>query len=99
MPDFYSIFTLLIVLTAVFSYLNHRFIRLPATIGVMLISLVASIGIVATGSFQPSLRNHAESLMQSIDFENVLMRVLLSFLLFAGAIHVDIRKLKTQALS
>ena len=98
MLDFYSIFTLLIVLTAVFSYVNYRFIGLPATIGIMLISLIASLAIVTIGSFQPAFRQHAESLIRSIDFEHVLMRILLSFLLFAGAIHVDFQKLKAEAL-
>ncbi len=98
MIDFYSIFTLLIVLTAVFSYVNHRFIGLPSTIGIMLISLIASLAIVTIGSFQPAFRQHAESLIRSIDFEHVLMDILLSFLLFAGAIHVDFQKLKAQAL-
>ncbi len=96
--DLYSILSLLIVVTAAFSYINYRFIKLPATIGVMLISLIASLIIVTIGSFNPSFKQTAVSLIRAIDFESALMDVLLSFLLFAGAIHVDINKLKTQAV-
>jgi CPA1 family monovalent cation:H+ antiporter len=94
--DFYAIITLLIVLTAVFSYLNFRFIKLPSTIGVMLISLLCSLGIVAVGSFYPSVLKGPVSVVASLDFENLLMRVMLSFLLFAGAIHIDMHKLKNE---
>jgi len=52
--DFYTILTILIVLTATFSYINHRFIKLPATIGIMLISLLTSLALVSVGSFYPS---------------------------------------------
>jgi CPA1 family monovalent cation:H+ antiporter len=53
--NFYTVFTVLIVLTAAFSYLNYRFIRLPATIGIMVISLLISLGMVVLGKFYPSM--------------------------------------------
>ncbi|HMG66863.1 MAG TPA: sodium:proton antiporter [Chitinophagaceae bacterium] len=96
--DFYSILTILVVLTAVFSYINYRFIRLPATIGIMLIALLASLCIVIIGSFYPLLLRHFTGVVKSIDFEDVLMRVMLSFLLFAGALHVDIHKLRKEII-
>ena len=92
--DFYGILTLLIVLTAAFSYINFRFIRLPPTIGIMLISLVCSLAVVLVGSFYPSILEVPVSLIGSVDFEHLLMRIMLSFLLFAGAIHIDVQKLK-----
>jgi CPA1 family monovalent cation:H+ antiporter len=82
--NFYTLFTVLIVLTAAFSYINHRFIKLPATIGIMLISLLTSLGIVVMGKFYPSMLNQSTDIIRSIDFENVLMKMMLSFLLFAG---------------
>jgi CPA1 family monovalent cation:H+ antiporter len=93
---FYTILTVLIVLTAAFSYINHRFIKMPATIGIMLISLLASLAVVALGSFYPSLLDRSNHVVKSIDFENILMRIMLSFLLFAGALHVDVHKLKRE---
>jgi CPA1 family monovalent cation:H+ antiporter len=94
--DLYGIFTLLIVLTAAFSYINFRFIKMPATIGVMLISLVCSLFIVIIGVFYPSILQKPIAFISSIDFGALLMRIMLSFLLFAGAIHIDVRKLKKE---
>lgn len=96
--DFYNILSLLIVLTAAFSYINHRFIRLPTTIGIMIISLLTSLGMVIIGSFYPTLLKHSANVVKSIDFETVLMRIMLSFLLFAGALHVNIQKLKKEII-
>ncbi|MFI5187594.1 MAG: cation:proton antiporter, partial [Chitinophagales bacterium] len=96
--DFYSIVTILVVLTAAFSYINYKFIRLPATIGIMLISLLTSLGLVVIGSFYPSMLKHLTEVVKSLDFENVLMRIMLSFLLFAGALHVNIHKLQKEMI-
>lgn len=94
--DFYGVVTLLIVLTAAFSYINFRFIKLPPTIGVMLISLVCSLAIVFIGTFYPAFLKGPVSVIGTLDFETLLMRIMLSFLLFAGAIHIDVRKLKNE---
>ena len=85
-----------LVLTALFAYLNHRFVRLPTTIGVMVIALGLSLAIVALDSLglDNGLRQYEESLLRSIDFSIVLMQGMLSFLLFAGALHVDLSELK-----
>ncbi|MEO8583606.1 MAG: sodium:proton antiporter [Flavitalea sp.] len=96
--NLYSILTLLIVLTATFSYINVRFIKLPSTIGVMLIALVFSLVILGIGKLQPSFLQHPVSIVASIDFEHLLMRIMLSFLLFAGAIHIDIHALKREMI-
>jgi CPA1 family monovalent cation:H+ antiporter len=92
----YTVLTVLIVLTAGFSYINARFLKLPATIGIMLISLISSLLIVWLGKYFPDISKHVTSFISSIDFETVLMRAMLSFLLFAGAIHIDILKLKKE---
>ncbi|MDH5204465.1 MAG: cation:proton antiporter, partial [Hylemonella sp.] len=86
-----------LVVTALLAYLNHRFVRLPTTIGVMVIALVLSLSIVALDAtgLVPSLRLYEESLLRSIDFSGVLMQGMLSLLLFAGALHVDLSELKT----
>jgi CPA1 family monovalent cation:H+ antiporter len=94
--NIYSIFVVLIVLTAAFSYLNFRFIKLPATIGIMLISLLCSLVIIAIGKVNPGLIQQPVAMLKSLDFETLLMRVMLSFLLFAGAIHIDVQKLKKE---
>ena len=82
--------------TALLAYLNQRFVKLPTTIGVMVIALVLSLAIVALDSLglDHGLRGYEESFLRSIDFSDVLMQGMLSFLLFAGALHVDLRALK-----
>ncbi len=94
--NIYGILTFLIVLTALFSYINVRFIKLPTTIGIMLISLICSLMIIWLGKYFPSVSVYIKSLIGSIDFETILMRAMLSFLLFAGAIHIDIQKLRKE---
>jgi CPA1 family monovalent cation:H+ antiporter len=94
--NLYSIFTLLIVLTAAFSYINARFIKLPATIGIMLISLLSSLVLLVVGKFYPDILKHPVIIVNSLDFETLLMRIMLSFMLFAAAIHIDVRKLKRE---
>jgi monovalent cation:H+ antiporter, CPA1 family len=96
--NLYGIITLLAVLTAAFSYVNVRFIKLPTTIGIMIISMVCSLFILWMGKYFPSVTAYITSLIGSIDFETILMRAMLSFLLFAGAIHIDIQKLRREII-
>ncbi|MBZ4659931.1 MAG: NhaP-type Na+(K+)/H+ antiporter, partial [Desulfacinum sp.] len=90
---FFQIISILITVSALFSYLNHRFIRLPTTIGVMAISLLGSLAIVAAGPFSFGLQQEAIRLVRSIDFDETLLHGMLSFLLFAGALHIDLEAL------
>jgi CPA1 family monovalent cation:H+ antiporter len=87
----------LITLTAVFSYLNHRFFRLPPTIGIMIIALGMSVGVLLIGkSGLSELTVHTNALLRSINFHETLMQGMLSFLLFAGALHININDLEKQ---
>ena len=92
----FNILAVLITLSAVFSYLNYRFIRLPTTIGVMVISLLGSLGIAALGPLGFGLEEEALNLLNSIDFDETLLHGMLSFLLFAGALHVNLSDLSQQ---
>jgi CPA1 family monovalent cation:H+ antiporter len=85
----FNILALLLALTALFSYLNHRTLRLPTTIGVMLISLVFSLALVAIGALLPGTDAWARELVANLHFDETLLHGMLSFLLFAGAIHVN----------
>lgn len=82
-------------MTAVFAYINHRFIKWPPTIGIMVLSLISSIALATFGS-RSLLSEKAVQLVSSLDFQDVLMNFMLSFLLFAGAIHIDLGKLKRE---
>lgn len=85
-----NIIALLITLAAIFSYLNHRFIKLPTTIGLMLITLLMSLGLILSGALGLGLEAEAEQIVSQIDFSQTLMHGMLSFLLFAGALHVNL---------
>lgn len=89
--DFYDITAILITLSALFSYLNYRYIRLPRTIGLMAISLFFSLCLLALGRTGLFLvDDQAKSLLEGLNFHDTLMHGLLSFLLFAGSLHVNL---------
>lgn len=95
--ELYYSFSALIVLASIFSYLNYRFLKLPSTIGIMVIAIVVSIFLVSFGeTVLPITFGHLHNLMTSIDFTEVLMGAMLNFLLFAGGIHINIDDLKEQ---
>ena len=84
------IIAILITLAAAFSYLNFRFLKLPATIGLMGMSLTVSLAVLAAGAITPGVRDSARELVQQVDFHKVLMKGMLGLLLFAGALHVNL---------
>ncbi len=92
-----NIIALLITLTAILDYINVRFIKLPGTIGIMISALAFSLVMVVMGKLGfGNMIHHVESLMTQIDFNETLMHGMLSFLLFAGALHVNINDLAQQ---
>ena len=96
--EIYHTISVLIFLTMLFAYLNARFIKWPSTVGIMALSLISSILLVAFGFYVPWFANEARTLIAGINFEVVLLEIMLSFLLFAGAIHIDYDKLKKQLI-
>jgi CPA1 family monovalent cation:H+ antiporter len=92
----FSILSLVLVTAAVFAWINHRFVRLPPTIGVMLIALGMSLGLHAAGLVGLDLRDSVAELLDRLDFKHLLMDVMLAFLLFAGALHVKLDDLFGQ---
>jgi Na+:H+ antiporter len=94
----YQLLGLLITLTALFSYLNYRYIKLPTTIGVMLIALLFSLGVIAVGHFQPEVAAEAKRVLRTLEFDDTLLQGMLSFLLFAGALHINLNELVEQKL-
>lgn len=95
--DILNIIALLLTLAAVFSYVNYRFIKLPTTIGIMLISLALSLLLLITGKLGwLGLSEHVSSILHRIDFHTTLIEGMLSFLLFAGALHINLNELAKQ---
>ena len=88
--ELYYSFSILIVLATMFEYINHKLLRLPSTIGVMVIAICVSIILILFGeSLLPKI-------VSSVDFTEVLMGAMLNFLLFAGGIHINIKDLREQ---
>ena len=83
----------LITLAAVFSYVNERWFGLPTTIGLMLCALVFSLLLILLGVFVPAVSARAEAVIGAIDFNETLMHGMLGFLLFAGALHINLHDL------
>ncbi|MDH3990411.1 MAG: cation:proton antiporter, partial [Gammaproteobacteria bacterium] len=97
----FEIAAILIGLSAFFGYLNHKFLRLPHTIGLVVIALTASLAIVILELVRPET-NVSESVtgvLLGIDFHDAVMNGMLSFLLFAGALHVDFSVFRSQSLA
>ncbi len=94
--DLFQLSAALLTLAALFSYVNHRFLRLPTTIGLMLIAMASSLLLVAVGELFPAIEAEARAHLEGIDFNKTLMQGMLGFLLFAAALHVNLADLKKQ---
>src|SRR5581483_12002345 len=87
--ELFNIITFLLVLSALFGYINTRFLKLPSAIGLMVLSLAFSIIMLFINIINPTIFQTAEDAVNQIDFSDVVLNVMLSFLLFAGAMHTD----------
>ncbi len=94
--DVLTIITILVFISATFSYLNERITKLPGTIGVVTISVIVSVIILIIGRTTGVVTNTIHTFTDSIDFSKVLLDVMLGFLMFANALHFDYAKLKEQ---
>jgi len=97
MMNFFQIATVLITLSALFSYLNFQYIRMRAKIGVMAISLAISIALLAGGLLGiPGARHQAAHILNGLDFNQVLLHGMLAFMLFAGAQSLNLNDFKHE---
>lgn len=94
--DAYLIATILVLLSGIFGYINVRFLKLPNTIGLMIITIVFTLIVIALSYIDPTLLNFEKEIISKIDFREVLLDEMLSFLLFAGALHTNFNQLKIQ---
>lgn len=95
----FVVITLLIVITAIFGYINTRFLKLPETIGLMIMSVLFSFLLIVAGLIHPGVTSFAAKFVSKIDFSKAVLNVMLSFLLFAGALHTDLSLLKKHRRS
>ena len=96
--SFLNAAAVIVTLAALFGYINHRWLGLPHAIGIVVIALLASLGAIAIDAIFPALalQEAVRPILANIDFHDVLMKGMLSFLLFAGALHVNLGDLMSR---
>jgi Na+:H+ antiporter len=99
-PSAFDLIAVLLVLTAAFGWINHVLIRLPHTIGLLVTGLAASLTLLGVELAVPQIRLYEDlsDLLRRIDFTTTVLNGMLAFLLFAGALHVDLSALRRRAL-
>ena len=97
--NFLELATLLLLLASIFSIINLRLLKLPQTIGLMVLAIVLSAVVLFAGLIEPDLLKFATSLTEEFDFSVLLIDVMLPFLLFAGAISVNVHELLKDKLT
>lgn len=97
-PSVFEIAAILITLAAILSWLNHKYLKLPSTVGLALMGAVASLAMILLDWATPAfpIADTVRRFLVNIDFEKTLLQGMLSFLLFAGALHVNIGDLGRQ---
>ena len=94
--SYFSIATILVFLSAIFGFINVRFLKLPNTIGLMVITILFTMGVFALSYFDDTLLNAEKYIITQSDFKTLLLDIMLSFLLFAGALHTNFQQLHVQ---
>ena len=94
--SYFLIATILVFLSAIFGFINVRFLKLPNTIGLMVITIMFTLGVFALSYFDDTLLNAEKYIITQIDFKTLLLDIMLSFLLFAGALHTNFQQLHVQ---
>jgi CPA1 family monovalent cation:H+ antiporter len=92
----FQLIALMLSLAAAFSFLNYKTLKLPTTVGLMFFSLMMSLIIIGMNSLGIDIESRAEDILSGIDFNQTLMQGMLSFLLFAGALHINLENLSRQ---
>lgn len=93
-----QITSLLIVLAGLFGAINYLFLRLPSSIGILVVALIASFTVLALEWIWPALNlfETVRATVIEIEFSEALLEGMLGLLLFAGALHVNIGDLRRQ---
>jgi len=99
--SFFNIAGILVALAAAFAFINHKLLKLPTTVGLMLLAMLHAVALLLIDWIVPEAGalTAAEMLVGSIDFDQTLMEGMLGYLLFAGALHVDLNDLKKQSVA
>ena len=92
---------ILLTLSAIFGYINHRWLKMPHTIGLVVIALFVSFGVIIIDLTAPSLgfQNFVSNTISSVNYPKVVMMGMLSFLLFSGALHTNLEQLNQKKIA
>lgn len=93
-----ELISLLVCAAALFGWISSRWLRLPITIGTMLLTVAGSLALLAVSAYQPGLREWATRVVQQINFESLILHGMLPLLLFAGAFLLDLEYLACEKL-
>ena len=94
----FTSFSIILSLSALYGYLNKKWLKLPTTIGLMILALITAVLILLSENFSKGTYVFFCQLMLDVDFKTILLDIMLSFLLFAGAMHVNIKELEKETL-
>lgn len=94
----FALLSLIVTAGAVFSFVSYRVLRLPSTVGTIILSLGAAVMLITAGHIVPGLHAASERLVGSINFNQVVLHGMLAFLLFAGALQLDLSRLAQEKI-
>lgn len=97
--SWFDLIAVLLVLTAGFSYLNFRLLKLPSSIGLMALTLLTSVAVVVVGQVAPALHGQARAFVAQFPLDQALLHGMLGFLLFAGALQIDLSEFRRHKVA
>src|SRR6201986_1397470 len=95
----FLIIALLVIVSAFYSYINSRYIRLPGTIGIITIAIIVSIVTIIIDKLDPTIARYLTALAKNINFSETVLNIMLGFLLFAGSFNSNTKRLKRDRKS
>ncbi len=94
--DLFVIIALLVIVSAFYSYLNARYIKLPGTIGIVTIAIAVSIITITVDRLDPGIARYLTVLAKNINFSGTVLNIMLGFLLFSGSFSLNTKRLKKE---
>jgi CPA1 family monovalent cation:H+ antiporter len=94
--DLFAIIALLVIVSAIYSYINARFIKLPGTIGIVTIAILVSILTIVIDRTDPAVARYLTVLAKNINFPGTVLNIMLGFLLFSGSFSLNTKRLKKE---
>jgi len=95
----YNSFILLLTISTLFTIINRKYFKLPATIGILILGMLLSLSVLGLKLISEDAYNEVPHILRKLDFHDFLMNIILGFLLFAGAMHIDFASLKKEKWS